>query len=394
MDTRDERVPVTSPASDPAPPPGLPFPPAPVTPAGPLDESTRSVVDAIWSGLGGVMDVEAVRGLGRSGDARVAWLIADLLRFAGQGDLLDAAGDALSSLTGVEFAHMWVSVTDHLIAIPAPPGYLEYKRALFTAIDERWDFVFSEPNGLDLRYLSWGGVLIDDRPLGDPAPCARGCILALDDPGVTDAAGGSWYPDDGIVFGVEIGGAVRAYPKHIMEVHEMVNDTLGGRRFAMPYCTLCASAQVFFTDNVAGFGEPVLRTSGLLSRSNKVMYDLETRSVFDTFSGAAVTGPMFEAGVVLEQTGVVTCTWGEWKDAHPDTTIVAADSGIGRAYDLDPLRGRDDNGPIFPIGDRDLRLPSQAHVLGVVLADGVAVAFEVEPPGRRSRTAAPSPWAA
>ena len=61
-------------------------------------------------------------------------------------------------------------------------------------------------------------------------PCLDGCIPALDDPGVTDAAGGSWYPDDALVFGVVVGGEARAYPKNIMEVHEMVNDTLGGRR--------------------------------------------------------------------------------------------------------------------------------------------------------------------
>ncbi|MEX0756836.1 MAG: DUF3179 domain-containing (seleno)protein, partial [Acidimicrobiia bacterium] len=188
-------------------------------------------------------------------------------------------------------------------------------------------------------------------------------------------AGRDWYPDEAIVFGVVIGEEARAYPKNIMEIHEMVNDTLGGRRFGMPYCTLCASAQVFFTDDVAGFKTLVLRTSGLLSRSNKVMYDLVSESVFDTFTGAAVTGPMLETGVVLEQASVITTTWGEWRAAHPETTIIAEDGGIGRTYDLDPLGGRDDNGPIFPIGDRDLRLPTQEQVLGVILDDGTPVAF-------------------
>lgn len=357
----------------------LPFPPAPVVPDGPLSKETVRVLDGLWAGLPDTVDTDAIRRLGRSGDARVAWLIADLLRFAGDGEILTASTQALGPLTGVEFSGIatWVSVTDHLIAwdTPAPHGYLDYKRRLFTLIDPRWDFVFTEPNDIDMRYLSWGGVLIDDRPLGDPGPCPRGCIPALDDPAVTDAVGGDWYPDDRIVFGVEIGGETRAYPKNIMEVHEMVNDTLAGRRFGMPYCTLCASAQVFFTDDVDGLETAVLRTSGLLSRSNKVMYDLVSRSVFDTFTGAAVTGPMREAGVVLEQASVITTTWGEWKDSHPDTTIVAEDGGIGRTYDLDPLDGRDDNGPIFPIGDRDLRLPVQEQVLGVILPDGTPVAF-------------------
>jgi hypothetical protein len=358
---------------------GLPFPPAPAVGVGPLDPGVVEIVDRIWSGLPETVDTDGIRRLGQSGDARVAWLIADLLRFAGAGDILRASTDAMVPLTGVEFSERgaWVAVTDHLIAwdTPEPPGYHAYKRRLFTLIDDRWDFVFSEPNEIDMRYLSWGGVLIDDRPLGDPEPCPRGCIPALDDPAVTDAASGAWYPDESIVFGVIVNGEARAYPKNIMEVHEMVNDTLGGRRFGMPYCTLCASAQVFFTDDVPGFETPVLRTSGLLSRSNKVMYDLVSRSVFDTFTGAAVTGPLLEAGVVLEQASVITTTWGEWRTAHPETTIVAEDGGIGRVYDPDPLAGRDDNGPIFPIGDRDLRLPSQEQVLGVILPDGTPLAF-------------------
>jgi hypothetical protein len=160
-----------------------------------------------------------------------------------------------------------------------------------------------------------------------------------------------------------------------MEVHEMVNDTLGGRRIGMPYCTLCGSAQAYFTDTEAG--ELLLRTSGLLSRSNKVMYDLRSKSVFDTFTGQAVAGPLQDAGVALEQITVSTSTWGEWKAAHPDTTIVAPDGGIGRTYSLDPLRGRDDDGPIFPVGAVDPRLPAQELVLGIELDDGMTLAFHV-----------------
>jgi hypothetical protein len=183
-----------------------------------------------------------------------------------------------------------------------------------------------------------------------------------------------------VVFGIEIDGEAVAFPRNIMEVHEMVNMTIGGRRLGIPYCTLCGSAQAFFTDVVPGEVDgvdrpPVLRTSGLLSRSNKVMYDLDSRSVFDTFTGEAVSGPLREAGVMLPQATVVTTTWADWRDTHPTTRIVAEDGGIGRSYDLDPLRGRDDDGPIFPIGNADDRLPVQEQVVGVITADGTPIAF-------------------
>lgn len=222
-------------------------------------------------------------------------------------------------------------------------------------------------------------MLIDDRPLGNPAPCPRGCIPALDDPRFTSAADGSWLPDDRTVFGVVVGGDAVALPKHIMEVHEMVNMTVGERRVGMPYCTLCSSAQAYLTDELpAGVETPVLRTSGLLSRSNKVMYDLVTGSVFNTFTGRALSGPLQDAGLVLEQVTVVVTSWGEWKAAHPDTRIVAQDGGIEREYSDDPLGGRDDDGPIFPIGQPDPRLPAQAQVLGVIGPDDGPVAFSVE----------------
>jgi len=368
---------------------GYEFPPAPDVPTGPIDQAAVDVLEVIWAGLQlGGFDGGLVAALGNTGDARLAWILSDLLRFFYVGDIHDGAVSAFQRLTGVRLnddpvaeRSRWQSATDHLIAwdLPAFDRYADYKGRLFTLVEPRWQPFFDDPDSdIDWRLVSWGGVRIDDRPLGDPRGCPAGCIPALDDPAVTDAAGGSWYADDGIVFSVVINGEARAYPRHIMEIHEMVNDTLGGRRIGMPYCTLCGSAQAYFTDDVpSGVDTPVLRTSGLLARSNKVMYDLVTKSVFDTFTGEAISGPLREQGVVLNQATVVTTTWGEWKAAHPDTTIIAEDGGIGRSYPLDPLRGRDDDGPIFPIGDMDGTLGVHDQVFGVVLDDGTPVAFPV-----------------
>jgi hypothetical protein len=365
---------------------GLIFPAAPATPEGPLDDQSIDAIERVWGSLTTQIDSADIGAIGATGDARLAWLLSDLLRFFQGGGVGGAAVDAFNELTGVEIpitnqVRHWRTVTDHLIAwdIPAPPGYEGYKERLFTFVEPGWQPFFADADAdVDWRLVSWGGVLIDDRQLGDVDPCLRGCIPALDDPPVTDAAGGAWYLDEAVVFGVTVNGESRAYPKNIMEVHEMVNDTLGGRRIGIPYCTLCGAAQAFYTDVVpSGFDPLTLRTSGLLSRSNKVMYDLDSQSMFDTFLGTALTGPLRKAEFVLEPLAVVTSTWGDWRAAHPDTTIVAQDGGRGLSYPSDPLRGRDDNGPIFPVGDVDSRLPVQEQVLGVVAPDGTAIAFPV-----------------
>ena len=371
------------------------YPPAPESPAA-SDQGaaeTREAIERIGVQLAvGEIDEQAVLDLAAAGDARHAWYVADLMRFFGAGD---NSGNELvavfEALTGTSISDdpdsersVWLSATNHLIAWDTPdyPAYRDDKSVLFLLVEPAWEPFFADTDSdIDWRHLSWGGVLIDDRELGDPDGCPGGCIPALDDPATTDAEGGAWYPDDAVVFGIVEGGEALAIPKNIAEIHEMFNLTLGGRRLGVPYCTLCGSAQAYRTDQAVEQGAaqvPVLRTSGLLSRSNKVMYDLRTRSVFDTFTGAAVSGPLQGDGIVLEETSVVRTTWAEWKAEHPDTTIIAEDGGIGRSYPLDPLGGRDDNGPIFPIGDIDERLGVQELVLGVIAPDGTPMAFPAD----------------
>lgn len=363
-------------------------PPPPVTARRRSPAVTTALGDVLSGLTTGSFDFDALEVVAGSRDPRLAWVVADLLRFVRGGREEDALIGAFAGLTGIDpgddggFRESpWRSVTNQLITwdLPAPPGYRQLKGRLFTQVEPGWRPFFVDADAdIDWRIVSWGGVLIDDRPLGDKRPCARGCIPALDDPLLTDAAGGGWYPDDRVVFGVIVGADAVALPKNVMEVHELVNITISGRRLGIPYCTLCASAQAYFTDDLPrGMAAPVLRTSGLLSRSNKMMYDLRSHSVIDTFTGRALSGPLHDSGITLRETTVVTSTWGAWKASHPETRIVARDGGVGASYPDDPLGGRDANGPIFPVGPVDPRLPVQAKVLGVIGPQG-PVAFPVE----------------
>ena len=362
------------------------FPPSPELPSGPLDPAIHEALERFLDlALENTFETEALNQAVDGGDPRVAWFIADLLRFITAREYDRTLALAFDQVTGAEIADSsgvyFLLAFDHLIAwdLPAWPEYDTLKRTLYTSIERQWDPFFAENVSLDWRLVTWGGVFIDDRPFGSTELCPRGCIPSLDEPSTTDADGGDWYPDDAVVFGIVVNDEAIALPKHQMEVHEMLNLTLGGRSLGIPYCTLCGSAQAYLTDTVPdGFDTAVLRTSGLLSRSNKVMYELNTGSVFDTFTGEALTGSLGQAGVILDQTSVVASTWGQWKLEHPDTRIIAEDGGIGRTYTPDPLQGRDDDGPIFPIGAVDARLAIQEKVLGVISPDGLPIAFPVE----------------
>jgi hypothetical protein len=357
---------------------GLP----PDVPTGELSDELRAAVqvafvDSFAQSSWDDAQTAALATIVASDDPRLVWLISDMMRFVSNGGLNDSLSAAAADLLGIDppVQNQWDSITNHLIAwdILAPPDYLPVKRAIFTTVVPGWERIFVEGD-IDWRFVSWGGVLIDDRDFGrTDEPC--NCIPAADNPAVTTAEAATWLEDDDVVFGIEVNGEARAYPRRIMEVREMVNDTLGGRDLGIPYCTLCGAAQAYFTDGLpAGIERPILRTSGLLIRSNKVMYDLRTYSVFDTFLGRAVTGPLAEKNVQLEQASVITTDWGSWRQTYPDTTVLAEDLALGRDFDF--RNGRDANGPIFPVGDVDPRLPVHEDVIGAIAASGTPVAFQ------------------
>lgn len=354
----------------------------PEIPNGPLLNDVKmavqvAFVDSMTKTRWGADQNAALDIVANSKDPRIAWIIADLLRFVTGSGLNDALTETASKLLGKELGNQnnWGILTDHLIAwdIPEPPGYLRVKRAIFTNIVPGWDKIFVKGD-IDWRHVSWGGVLIDDRAY-DTTDEACNCIPAADNPEVSSAADAKWLKDDDIVFGIEVNGEYRAYPRQIMEVREMVNDTLGGRDLGIPYCTLCGAAQAYFTDQLeGGIERPILRTSGLLIRSNKVMYDITSHSVFDTFLGKAVTGPLAKKNVRLKQASVITTDWGTWKSEHPQTTVLLEKYALGRNPDF--RNGRDADGPIFPVGDVDPRLPVHEDVIGIVTASGKAIAFQ------------------
>ena len=355
---------------------------APAVPDGPLSPAMLfaarvAFIDSTTLSVWDKNQQQALAAIAQSGDPRIVWIITDMLRFVSAKEPHDALVRTASELLGKDFDSFlaWHNITNHLIAwdIPAPPDYLDYKAVIFTVNVPGWEELFIEGD-IDWRLVSWGGVPIDNRPYNQYDPRCSGCIPAIDNPKVSSAEAAIWLRDDDMVFGITINGESRAYPRQIMEVREMVNDTLGGRQLGIPYCTLCAAAQAFYTDDLpAGIERPVLRTSGLLKRSNKVMYDLNTNSIFDTFLGRALTGPLAEKNVVLPQATVVTTDWKSWKESNPNTTVVLQRYALGRNPDF--RNTRDANGPVFPIGKVDPRLPAQEDIVGAITASGKPVAF-------------------
>ena len=199
------------------------------------------------------------------------------------------------------------------------PDYSMFKALLYTSIDPSFRDYFDDGLAANIRLdeIRWGGVLRDGIP-------------PLDLPALTNARRARYLDDDNIVFGIAINGDERAYPKRIMAWHEMFKDTIGGEHFTGVYCTLCGS-MILYRSTIDGEHHE-LGTSGFLYRSNKLMYDHATRSLWSTLSGGPVVGPLAERDIELESLFVVTTTWGEWRRRHPRTKVLSIDTGYRRDY--------------------------------------------------------------
>ena len=166
----------------------------PAIPTGPLSPELQAAVkaafiDSVAQAAWGEEQTAALQTIAQSGDPRLVWVISDLLRFITNRALTQNLAEAASSLLGknMQVDNHWGVITDHLMAwdIPAPPDYLDVKRGIFTTIVPGWERIFVEGD-IDWRFVSWGGVLIDDRPFDmTDEPC--NCIPAADNPPVTNA---------------------------------------------------------------------------------------------------------------------------------------------------------------------------------------------------------------
>lgn len=74
--------------------------------------------------------------------------------------------------------------------------------------------------------------------------------------------------------------------------------------------------------------------SGLLYRNNVLMYDKQTESLWSQVKNQAVTGPM--TGAKLKVLPSSLTTWEKWKKKHPETMVLALDTGYDRDYSRDP----------------------------------------------------------
>ncbi len=202
------------------------------------------------------------------------------------------------------------------------------------------------------------------RP-GGPPPDG---IPAIDRPVfVTPAAAAVWLRPREPVLALEVNGDARAYPLQILVWHEIVNDTVGGTPVVTTYCPLCNSGLVFerrLDGVLLDFG-----TSGKLYKSDLVMYDRQTHSLWAQLEGRAIVGA--RAGARLRLLPANTLAFQDWRAAHPAGRVLSRETGYRRSYGANPYEGYDEPslGPFLYDGRLDPRRLPKERVVGVAIGE-------------------------
>lgn len=270
--------------------------------------------------------------------------------------------DALQSLARAQIPRDWKAWTEwqeEHTEIRPYRGFVAFKADILAGIDPAFrDFLYrGVRHEIRIEEIVWGGVKKDGIP-------------ALVNARQIPAAEAEYLTDRELVFGVRINGDARAYPLRILDWHEMFNDVVGDVPVSLAYCTLCGSG-ILFDTRVPGRQEPlVFGSSGLLYRSNKLMYDTETESLWNQFTGRPVVGELTGSGIELKVLPVVITSWRDWRNAHPDTTVLSKDTGFERDYRPGQPYGAYFRSPelMFPVVVRDRRLDPKDRIY--VLRDG------------------------
>lgn len=179
-------------------------------------------------------------------------------------------------------------------------------------------------SAISLRELQSGGVPRDGIPaILDPIflPVREVTGLGEDEP---------------VIFLVGSCGAY-AFPYRILIWHEIVHHDQCGVPVAVTYCPLCNTSMVFdrrVDGSVLSFG-----TSGRLRNSDLVMYDHQTESLWQQFTGEAIVGA--HVGKTLNVVPARIEAWRLFREAYPDGRVLVPPAWGRSSYGKTPYEGYD-----------------------------------------------------
>lgn len=173
---------------------------------------------------------------------------------------------------------------------------------------------------------------------------------------------------------IEINNDAKAYPLSVLIYHEIVNDSVGGTPIIATYCPLC-NAAIAFNRNLEFNGKTYLLdfgVSGMLRKSDMVMWDRQTESWWQQFTGEALVGEL--NGASLEFIPTLLISLGDFIKNYPNGKVLSTNNGLGDVnYHENPYVNYDNitNKTPFLFEEKvDERLPAMERIVDISF-DGI-----------------------
>ena len=244
-----------------------------------------------------------------------------------------------------------------------------------------------------LRLLNWHEMfndVIGQADLFDEPEGVRLCGFRAPLEVKILARSGDWLQIEGVSAGCPETGWLRAEDVKI----DGDSAQIRGRAVMLAYCTLCGAGilyditlpQLEFVDHngerqswediALEFG-----STGMLMRSNKLMYDRLTDTVWNALTGRPAFGPLAESGIELPLLPVVVSDWASWLEEHPDTSVLSLVTGFSRPYSNGAAYSRYFNDPsyiMFPVWLQDTSEQANKEMIFGMKIDGTPIAYPLQ----------------
>ncbi len=172
-----------------------------------------------------------------------------------------------------------------------------------------------------------------------------------------------YFGDEDIIIGIKIGEETRAYPKAMLDRHEIINDSIGNVHFSVIYCPLTGTTKVWngnINGNIYTFG-----VSGMVYNSNIIPFDRNTESLWGQLPDICINGAL--RGTRPKLIPFVETSLKTWRSMFL-LPKVAADSSTGLDYSVYPYADYQTNHDniYFPLFLDDDRLQRKEKVFGLI----------------------------
>ena len=116
--------------------------------------------------------------------------------------------------------------------------------------------------------------------------------------------------------------------------------------------------------------------SGRLYKSNVLLYDHQTESLWSQLKEQAISGS--SVGKKLRVLPSSRISWKTWQKRNPSAGVLSDDTGYNRNYSVDPYEGYYQIGAVmFPVGDVRKDMAAKEPILGIEI-DNHAKAYRMK----------------